>query len=148
MQAIASILFEVIDKNIMSSRSVPCKKDNTCYGRFLVTFPGWISKPNSFAHHSFLMVLNILIIFASKHVTCKRDNSHFPPYVLMSPAVKISYRHITPILFELIWKYLVGTYISTRRGITCKKDNSCFVLFLLISPEWVSQPNSCALHNF
>ena len=28
----------------------------------------------------------------SRHVTCKRDNSHFPRYVLISPEAKILYR--------------------------------------------------------
>ena len=70
----------------------------------------------------------------SRRVECKRDNSHFLCYVLISPEVEI--------LCMLKLKYcfrLVETYIRSSRRVACKKDNSSFVIFfLVISPERIS----------
>ena len=44
--------------------------------------------------------------------------------------------------------YMVGTYIMSSRKLACKKENTCSIPILVILPEWISQLNSCAIHNF
>ena len=49
-------------------------------------------KPKSCALHNFDTLRHILIMLVEmkrRHVPCKRDNSHFLPYVVISPEAEI-----------------------------------------------------------
>ena len=114
---------------------------------FLAISSEWISKRNSCALHNFLMVWNILLIFGRgidiDLLACRVQETILTILVMYLSSLKPkSLDGITPIQFELICEYLVGTYIRSNRSVTCKKDNSCFI-FLVISLEQISKPNSC-----
>ena len=55
----------------------------------------------------------------SRCVTCKRDNSHFVLYVLISP--------------DRLCSYLVEMKMRTSRHVVYKRDNSHFLHYVLIS---------------
>ena len=80
----------------------------------------------------------------SRCVTCKRDNSHFVRYVLISPDIRMPKVYLLanlfsklylPLFFSGLLSYLVRMKRRTSRCVKCKRDNSHFVRYVLISPD-------------
>ena len=79
---------------------------------------------------------------ASRHVLCKRDNSHCAMY--LSPLTSKVYllvnlffqSYMLPLFFTGLLSYLVGIKRGTSGSVGCKRDNSHLLRYVvLISPD-------------
>ena len=70
----------------------------------------------------------------SRRVVCKRDNSHFLRYVLISLDIRgLPFQScMLPLFFSGLLSYLIRIKKRTSRRVGCKRDFLCYVL---ISPE-------------
>ena len=67
----------------------------------------------------------------SRRVPCKRDNSLFLRYILISPDVQgltFCQSYILPLFFSGLLSYLVGMKSRTSRHVACKRDSSLSLL--------------------
>ena len=109
-------------------------------------FTYWLTFLQSYMSPLFLIgLLSYLIeikMRISRHVLCKRDNSNFLHYILISLDIRglpFSYFFFQscrlPLLFSEFLSYSVGIKRRTSRHVGCKKENSHFHCYVLISPE-------------
>ena len=107
-------------------------------------FTFWLTFLQSYISPLFLIgLLSYLVemkMRTNRHVVCKRDNSHFLRYVLISLEIRAFWLTffqscMLPLLFSGLLSCLVGIKRRTSRHVGCKRDNSQFLCYILFSPE-------------